>query len=196
MIDVSRCADNVHAARIANLRPRDSAPGAGYRGSVVGFTAFLLTTLQAAATPRLPTYSDALVMRCWTIPVRPPWRRSGGRRALQCARGVSCHWRFGSPTRTSRGCSAVENPLWHYTWPQEFLLPPCRNYPTALFVLALAVVRRSLFQPHANPDPDGYTRSSGPNRYADVGVYSHDGADPYCHAESHCCTRARSPEHG
>ena len=63
-------------------------------------------------------------------------------------------------------------------------------------VLALAVVVAACSSPTPTPIPDGYTRSSGPNRYADVGVYSHDGADPYCHAESHCCTRARSPEHG
>ena len=53
--------------------------------------------------------------------------------------------------------------------------------------------RRSLFQPHANPDPDGYTRSSGPNRYADCDVYPHDSADPEARFG---VWSTRSPEHG
>ena len=50
------------------------------------------------------------------------------------------------------------------------------------YLVGAGGARRSLFQPHANPDPDGHTGSSGPNRYADGCAYSHGDAGPYCYA--------------
>ena len=48
------------------------------------------------------------------------------------------------------------------------------------YLVGVGGALRSLLQPNADPGPDGYTRSSGPNRYADVGAYSHGSAGPHC----------------
>ena len=61
---------------------------------------------------------------------------------------------------------------------------------TRMILLALAALVAACSSP--TPTPTATPVSPGPNRYADVGSYSHGSAGPYCYAARFGVWSARS----